>query len=198
VTASFSDSHTEAFSCTHEAVWTPLQTHYSEDLVAPGIEPGTSGSVARNSDHWSRERSNRRETVPLNIRLLRKRRTLQSTSQRDERPLHDIALWQCRHEASHAPPPNPGRVSAQRPLGLEHCQLQAVPWQQDALEAPFQHKGSRHPRGVFVTPTNSSVSSTGEAWTADNHAEPSSRRTNRRAFFNTWDTRAADMHVESS
>jgi hypothetical protein len=33
------------------AVWTPFQTHYfSENLVAPRIEPGTSGSVARNSD----------------------------------------------------------------------------------------------------------------------------------------------------
>jgi hypothetical protein len=30
----------------------PFQTHYfSENLVAVGIEPGTSGSVARNSDH---------------------------------------------------------------------------------------------------------------------------------------------------
>jgi hypothetical protein len=36
----------------HEAEWTPFQTHYfSENLVALGIEPGTSGSVARNYDH---------------------------------------------------------------------------------------------------------------------------------------------------
>jgi hypothetical protein len=35
----------------HEAEWTPFQTHhYSENLVAPGIEMGTSGSVARNCD----------------------------------------------------------------------------------------------------------------------------------------------------
>jgi hypothetical protein len=35
-----------------EAEWTPFQTNYfSENLVAPGIEPGTSRSVARNSDH---------------------------------------------------------------------------------------------------------------------------------------------------
>jgi hypothetical protein len=27
-------------SCTHEAEWTPFQTHYSENLAAPGIEPG--------------------------------------------------------------------------------------------------------------------------------------------------------------
>jgi hypothetical protein len=28
-------------SCTHEAKWTPFQTHYfSENLVVPGIEPG--------------------------------------------------------------------------------------------------------------------------------------------------------------
>jgi hypothetical protein len=38
-------------NCTHEAEWTPFQTHYSENLVAPEIEPETSGSVARNSDH---------------------------------------------------------------------------------------------------------------------------------------------------
>jgi hypothetical protein len=32
--------------------WTQFQTHYfSENTVAPGIEPGTSGSVARNFDH---------------------------------------------------------------------------------------------------------------------------------------------------
>jgi hypothetical protein len=35
-----------------EAEWTPFQTHYfSQNLVEPGIEPGTSGSVAWNSDH---------------------------------------------------------------------------------------------------------------------------------------------------
>jgi hypothetical protein len=40
------------FSYDHEAEWTPFQTHYfSENLVAPGIETGTSGSVARISDH---------------------------------------------------------------------------------------------------------------------------------------------------
>jgi hypothetical protein len=39
---------------THEAEWTPFQTHCpSENLKAPGIEPRTSGSVARNSDHRS-------------------------------------------------------------------------------------------------------------------------------------------------
>jgi hypothetical protein len=42
----------QLLNCTHEAEWTPFQTHYlSENLVAPGIEPGTSVSVARNSDH---------------------------------------------------------------------------------------------------------------------------------------------------
>jgi hypothetical protein len=30
-----------ALSCTHEAEWTPFQTHYfSKNLVEPGIEPG--------------------------------------------------------------------------------------------------------------------------------------------------------------
>jgi hypothetical protein len=39
-----------------EAEWTPFQAHYfSENLVAPGIEPGTSKSVARNCDHWTTE-----------------------------------------------------------------------------------------------------------------------------------------------
>jgi hypothetical protein len=37
----------------YEAEWTPFQTHYSENLVAPGIEPGTSGSVVRNADSWN-------------------------------------------------------------------------------------------------------------------------------------------------
>jgi hypothetical protein len=37
---------------TREAEWTPLQTHYfSETLIAWGIEPGTSGSIANDSDH---------------------------------------------------------------------------------------------------------------------------------------------------
>jgi hypothetical protein len=40
----------------HEAEWTPFQTHcYSGNLVAPVIEPGTSGLAARNSDHWTTE-----------------------------------------------------------------------------------------------------------------------------------------------
>jgi hypothetical protein len=38
--------------CPHEAEWTPFQTPYfSENLVGPRIEPETSGSVARNSEH---------------------------------------------------------------------------------------------------------------------------------------------------
>jgi hypothetical protein len=37
---------------TGAAEWTPFQTNcYSENLVAPGIEPGASGIVASNSDH---------------------------------------------------------------------------------------------------------------------------------------------------
>jgi hypothetical protein len=37
---------------THEAQRTPFQTHYfSKNLVAPGIESGTSGSATRNADH---------------------------------------------------------------------------------------------------------------------------------------------------
>jgi hypothetical protein len=44
------------FSYPHEAEWTPFQIHYiSEHLIAPGIELGTSGSVARNCDHWTTE-----------------------------------------------------------------------------------------------------------------------------------------------
>jgi hypothetical protein len=35
------------------AEWTPFQTHcYSENLVAPGIGPGTSVLAARNSDNY--------------------------------------------------------------------------------------------------------------------------------------------------
>jgi hypothetical protein len=40
----------------HEAEWTPFQTHYfSEKLVTPEIEPRTSGSVTRISDHYTTE-----------------------------------------------------------------------------------------------------------------------------------------------
>jgi hypothetical protein len=36
----------------NEAEWTPCQTHcFSENLIAPAIEPGTFASIARNSDH---------------------------------------------------------------------------------------------------------------------------------------------------
>jgi hypothetical protein len=46
----------QLLSYSHEAEWTRFQTHYfSENLVAPGIEPGTYGSVARNSDHKTTE-----------------------------------------------------------------------------------------------------------------------------------------------
>jgi hypothetical protein len=38
-------------NCPHEFEWTPFHTPYfSENLVGPGIEPGTTVSVARNSD----------------------------------------------------------------------------------------------------------------------------------------------------
>jgi hypothetical protein len=48
--------HSSSFSIiltsARKTEWTPFQTHYfSENLVAPGIEPGFSGSVAKNSDH---------------------------------------------------------------------------------------------------------------------------------------------------
>jgi hypothetical protein len=37
--ATFSSKY--LLDCTHEAEWTPFQTHYfSEDLIEPGIEPG--------------------------------------------------------------------------------------------------------------------------------------------------------------
>jgi hypothetical protein len=40
----------------HEVEWTPFQTHHStENLVAPGIEPGACRSVAMNSNHQTTE-----------------------------------------------------------------------------------------------------------------------------------------------
>jgi hypothetical protein len=40
------------FIYTHEVEWTSFLIHYfSENPVALGIEPGISGSLARNSDH---------------------------------------------------------------------------------------------------------------------------------------------------
>jgi hypothetical protein len=42
----------EALLFHSEQEWTPVQSHYfSEILVTPGIEPGTSGSVANTSDY---------------------------------------------------------------------------------------------------------------------------------------------------
>jgi hypothetical protein len=39
IAANFSSK--QLLICTHEAEWTPFQTHFvSENLVAPGIEPG--------------------------------------------------------------------------------------------------------------------------------------------------------------
>jgi hypothetical protein len=39
-----------------EAKWIPFQTHcYSENLVAPGIEPRTSVLAVRDSDHYTTE-----------------------------------------------------------------------------------------------------------------------------------------------
>jgi hypothetical protein len=45
-------SSKQLLNCTYEAEWTPFQTHYfSENLVLPGIEHGTTGTVARNTYH---------------------------------------------------------------------------------------------------------------------------------------------------
>jgi hypothetical protein len=33
-------SNKQLLSCTHEAEWTPIQTHYFFFRVVPGIEPG--------------------------------------------------------------------------------------------------------------------------------------------------------------
>jgi hypothetical protein len=46
----------QLLSYPHEAEWILFQTYYSsENLVAPVREPRTSGSVARNSDHYTTE-----------------------------------------------------------------------------------------------------------------------------------------------
>jgi hypothetical protein len=48
-------SSSSSFTLTR-AEWTPFQTHcYSENLIAPEIELGTSGLAARNSDYWTTE-----------------------------------------------------------------------------------------------------------------------------------------------
>jgi hypothetical protein len=52
LTAAATISSKWLLNSTHEVDWTPFQTRYfSENLVALGIELGTSGSVARNSDY---------------------------------------------------------------------------------------------------------------------------------------------------
>jgi hypothetical protein len=58
-------------SCTHEAEWTPFQTHYfSEKLVQPGIEPGPldlqPGTLTARPQRWTTEMSTRnRKTLFL-------------------------------------------------------------------------------------------------------------------------------------
>jgi hypothetical protein len=54
-------SSVSSFTLT-KAEWTPFQTHcYSENLAAPGIEPGTSGSAAQRSGLGFYSSSNRNE-----------------------------------------------------------------------------------------------------------------------------------------
>jgi hypothetical protein len=49
-------SSKQLLDCTHEAEWISFQAHcFSENLVVPGIEHGTSGLVAGNSDHYTTE-----------------------------------------------------------------------------------------------------------------------------------------------
>jgi hypothetical protein len=56
VTEAATFSFQQLLNYPHEAEWTPFQIHYiSENLVAPRVEPGTSGSVVRNSDHQTTE-----------------------------------------------------------------------------------------------------------------------------------------------
>jgi hypothetical protein len=51
------------------AEWTSFQTHcYSENLVAPGIEHGTSGSAVRNSDQYTID-----ELAEINITRYKKK-----------------------------------------------------------------------------------------------------------------------------
>jgi hypothetical protein len=53
----------------HEAEWTPFQTRcFSENLEAPGIKPRTSGSVARNSDHYTTEAYNYNDKIKYFIK----------------------------------------------------------------------------------------------------------------------------------
>jgi hypothetical protein len=53
------------------AGWTAFQTHYfSENLVAPGIELGTSESVARKSDHLDHKHSTPKENTGFSIYLI--------------------------------------------------------------------------------------------------------------------------------
>jgi hypothetical protein len=52
--ANFSFKYLLSYSA--EVAWTLFQTErFSENLAAPGIEPRTSGSIARNHDHYTPE-----------------------------------------------------------------------------------------------------------------------------------------------
>jgi hypothetical protein len=61
-----------ALSYPHEAEWTAFQTHCYSNLVVPGMEPGTSASAARDSDHWTIEAvwCTRRSPLTLSLEIL--------------------------------------------------------------------------------------------------------------------------------
>jgi hypothetical protein len=52
-TATFSFKY--LLNCTHEAEWTPFQTHYFFFPGSTGNRTRASGSVAKNSDHETKE-----------------------------------------------------------------------------------------------------------------------------------------------
>jgi hypothetical protein len=57
--------HSSILKYPHEAEWTPFQTHYlSENVVAQEIEPGTCGTVARNSVDYTTEAAGLTYTLP--------------------------------------------------------------------------------------------------------------------------------------
>jgi hypothetical protein len=59
-------SFKQLLSYLHGAKWTSFRTNYfSENLVAQAIEPGTSGSVATNSDRWTTRKVQHKSLLPL-------------------------------------------------------------------------------------------------------------------------------------
>jgi hypothetical protein len=87
-------------NCPHEAEWTPFQNPYfSENVVGSRIEPGTSGSVAINSNHRGVLLNNNFQFLKLSTMTVLQYVVAHSKMNGDNRPTTVTALCNRRNIA---------------------------------------------------------------------------------------------------